>query len=713
MAAIEFYLYPDGDFSFSPNAQGSGTWSNQPTYSKVDDPQASPNDSDYGDEAPISSVVTWAAEWNLTPPQSAVTITSIELFARVWAPSNNSTTHDLTNVKGITNPGGGSTRYLGSGQTIVGTTGAQGPNPQLYSLGTRSTNPATSTSWTIPDLQALVCGIQWDDQDFGSSSPRGIISQFFVKVLATTTAASIEAERAIGTHFLREFRVPTGIVEVVNLPPQFADADLLDDVAVSHFGGPAPWGKWGEETWSRRDCILLSKAVNPATYQVTWRALDARPYRCSLWFSPYHDLGYTEEGRGVPYIDLGGGRTISRNQKAYVLKSADDTLYAEVPVDKEKWDPLGWRVEGGSDVNRLLNSSFSQGSGSTFTNWTPTAGGTGSIAEDTTNYLFDASGLRRAAVLSQGSSGTEVVAQTTGSTADAYVRARAIGNQLATASSGSGVVFFRIQRSSDSKYWNDGAGTWDVTTISNVLSNNVVGKFDWISKLIPTSGTNTYTCTVGFLVSGNGGQVVLQEVELRTGTQVQMNAVRSPLVTTSATVTRTVDTLTVRNDSSVRWWDPTVGGTIILRLKTLWDHNDLADGAVKAVLGQTTTGSRTEKLFYLRTNSGTGEWIYQRFDGSSAYFARVVVNPRPTYLSDWKLAFRWVGPDNEFNLGVNNLSIFANGNKATGSSVAQTIGGTVDALVGMDGTNVGDVVIQSLESTGFCLSDEEILRRLG
>lgn len=729
MAVTIFRMYPDGDVSFSPNDNGSGSWGGgQPNFSKVDDQWDAPNDADYGAEGPISSAITWSAEWTLTPPGSGVTINKITLKARLWATSQNNVPHDLTTVKGFVKIGG--TRYKSSALAggVPGTTGAQGPNPQTYTLYVLTTNPATSLAWTIPDLQDLIAGLEFVDQDFGSNTPIGWLSQFYVEVEAVTISASVERLRVGQSAYLRQFRVPVRISNA-EVEPEFADLEPGDSFLIDHDLGPAvqaaapgPGGSlgvgWGKKTWQRGDHILLVQTIRPETLGVGLEGFYARGFRYRLYAAPRTDLGYTDEGNGIPWGDCGGGRTLTRNQLAYVRKQLLDTLHAEVAIHKEKWSPDGLLVEGGGDTNRLLNSSFSQGSGSSFTNWTPAAGGSGTIAEDLANYLFDAAGLRRACSLSQGASGFENVAQTTGSTSDAYVRARIIGNMLAAASSGFGQVFYRIQRSSDSRYWNDFTAAWEVTTTSNVVANAVVGPFEWLSKLIPTSGSNTYTVTVGFLLTGTGGVAVIQQVELRTGTQAQMAAMRSPLVTTSAAVTRTADDLVLQNNATTRIWSPD-RGTALFSLLSNVDHADLADGESKFVCTTSRGGgaSSAETVSYKRTDAANGAWEFARNNGSSTVTASLAVSGSSllTRGSIYAVGVRWTGTDLELDLAANTISVVVGALRADAGNNSQTYNTNENVLLGKNyaATAFGDFAYRFLEILDFCLTDEEIRARLG
>ena len=740
MTAVSGQLYPKSDNAnagapFSPNDNAGNGWTVNPGYSIVDDPKGSPDDSagNYGYETAVFSVTThMSAEWDLTAPPSGVTITDLTITARLNASSLNANTHTLTNIKAFVRPGGVGTRdkkTLGSGSLVSGT----GASPTGWTVMVTvpwTVNPNTGIAWTIPDLQSLVIGIQWDDIDSGGSSiPLGYVSQVYVDWTGTTIAQTTERFRAMGSAVLRMLRKPFEPTTVIT-DAEFADISPGDPFVVDHQLGPAagaaqaialtPAIGWGKQKWSRRDHICFGNTLHPELLEVDVEGWDARAFRARLWAVFKHDLGYSDEAQGMVWLDSGGGRTFTRPAQAgYVLKQSQDILYAQVPADFPKWDTEGLRIEDGGDTNRILNSSFSQGSGTTFTNWTWS--GAGTIVEDLVNFLFDAAGLRRACRLTQGANTTGfMTAAATAATSDAYIRIRAIGRMLAAASAGLGIPQVRVSRSSDGKYWNDTTGTWDVATTNNVIAPGTVGGFDWASKLIPTSGSNTYTALLGFFGTnglGTGASVVLQEFEITTGTQAQMVAIRSPLVTTTAAVTRVADSLLAQNNAAARWWDAsTRGGTVFVRLKTLWAHSDSADGDYRWMLFMGTIGLKTEFMGYRRVNSGLGEWVFRRrFDGSTVYDAVVQVSGAqfPTYLSEKKVAFRWIGPDQELGLPAYTLTMFAEGISGSTLGVAQDIATNTDVLFSAITFGLHDNIIAEVESVDFCLTDDEIAARLG
>lgn len=725
MALTVFFMYPNEDGA----AAGTGGWNTHPTWSYVDDPNEAPDDADAGESQPVSSLLQWRASWGMTPPAAGVVITKVELYARIWAVSQNSTSHDLTNLKGFVDIDG--TEYLTAGQTVTGTTGAQGPNPQTYLLGDFTTNPDTSTAWTIPELQALVAGVEFEDQDFGSNTPRTYLSQFYARVEATTIAQSIEGRRAEGTHYLLTLGRMHGVMEV-QAPPVFVDVEPGTVIAVTDRLGPTPDGTgWGKRSWERRECLVLENEWVPGARRCRLVLFDLRFFKTSLWWQPLTDLAYTEEGQGIPYLDSGGGWTLVRNQKAYVRKQTADQLYAEVPLDFPKYTADGLQVGGGGDVTETLNNAFTSTSpGPVFANWTEVDTGTGDIVDDTADYVFDAAGLRRSARVTTGASAgsSAYLEQAHSITGPTYARVAILFKH----DIGTAPPQWQLQRASDSFYWNDTAETWQASGVNNDMSLTSSGHLDGdYSRIIPlAAGADTYTLRVGYAAAaGASNQFHLYFAALVRGARADVDGFRTLAVTTTTAVTRIRDDVQLANAAPVRWWDPTRGGQIELRILTLFEHAAMADATYKVFLFLVTgvASNYWDALVYLRVSSTSGLFRYIRNVGGTQYATDVAVAGAalPILFREYKLAVRWTGPEEELDLAAYSVSVFVGpdyttdppgeGTWSTAQAAAQSMAAASYVHLGYEPTAgaTGDFVLRRIRARMLCLTDEETQRELG
>ncbi len=713
MADTVFWMYPNAEVDFGPNG-----WTVDPLAARVDEAYNAPDDSDWGESDPVGTPLYWRVVWGMTPPAAAVVITGLRLYVRIWAVSQNSTPHDLTDVKGCTSVGG--TLYYTAGQTVNGTTGFQGPNPQTYLLGSFTVNPGTGLAWTIPELQAGLFGVEYTDQDFGSNTPQTLISQFYVEVDAETIAQSIAARRAEGSHYLLTLGRLNGVFEVMTTPG-FVDLEPGTVVSVIDKLGPTAAGTgWGRKSWQRREALVLENEWSPLARKCRLVLFDLRFFRTSLWWQPKVDLPYTEEGQGIPYLDSGGGWTITRASVAYVHKQVADALYAQVPVGFAKWTADGLQVDGGGDVTVSLNNSFSQGAGDAFTAWTAGTSGTGSITQDTADYVFDAPGLRRSAIAATGATvgSLAYLEQAHAVTGPAWGRVAILFRHQG----GGQVPHWQLQRAADAYYWDDDGLAWTATPTDNAVSLAKSGRLDGeYSHLIAfAAGADTYTLRVGYVSAGAVGpnQTHLYFAAIIQGTQAQVDGLRSLEVTTTAAVTRTRDDLQIANAAPVRWWDPTRGGQIELRILALFEHAAMGDGETKPLLF--CPGNNPDDfdyVSYVRVSASEGRWRYQRQVGGADYFADVVLSSSmPSLFQEWKLAARWTGPDEELGQAEGSLSMCANGEwSGWNAGELADMGPDSTVYVGWNplGAVPGGFILQAIRARKLCLTDDETVRELG
>ena len=197
MAVTVFWLYPNTDEDGGPNG-----WMVDPTAALVADPYNAPDDSTRGESDPIARADHVALRAGMTAPAAAVVIDSVTLYARVWAVSQNSTPHDLTDVKGFyTDPTGRGTTL--PGRRCSAPLAPRGQTRKRFVLGVMtSRTPATEARMDdSPSCRRLAFGLTYTDQDFGSKHAANwkIGSVLHPEVEAQTIAQSIEGRRAEGT----------------------------------------------------------------------------------------------------------------------------------------------------------------------------------------------------------------------------------------------------------------------------------------------------------------------------------------------------------------------------------------------------------------------------------------------------------------------------------------------------------------------------------
>jgi hypothetical protein len=772
LAETTFYLYP---------ASNDGPYTNcsPSTYLDIDDPYDSvtiglggtPTQcANFNAANDGASYRNAKGSWGLTSPTSGVSINWIRLHV-----------HKIVKVRqggswvaepkfvALVRPGGSSTYYASSSRTIVNTGGnlttsgsyqitdlpsynantstwGSGDNENGHVYWQWSTNPVTALAWTVSDLQNLLVAVACDTGITTSPASIGMAqlppgstgSNFdvrygaiYVEVNANTAAASIEEKRSQGSAYLRVQRDPTAVFDM-QVPLGAGRVGVGDVVPVTHRLGPTEdGGGWGRKQWERSYGIVLDKQLDPTGRSWRIRTLDMRQIHTRLWFPAITDLAYTEEGQGIPYLDQGSGRTFDRKNGTpastygYVLKQEDDTLYAEVPHDKEKWTPEGLAIFRQSYAV-LKNNSFSQGSGSSFTDWTQgSAGGGGTFAESTTDYIFDATGLRRAAKLTtDAASGSELtLSQGVGLGADGSIRVHVIHKKV----SGTTTTYFvwRLQRSSDSYYWNESSGAWQSGAANNAL--NVSGTDDVIeethSGVIPCdTSAATYTLTVYALHTASDEHSIIYYYAniWQDSAADSVAAQRPPFVTTTAYVFEGDDLLYFDNPPSGRCYDPEKG-SVTLTLKAGFDHEDLTATTPRYLLTNYVDASNYDALYFEKVDASSCRVVFDRVvSGSSVGTAAATLtgDDRPSPDSIMKIGARWQATDGELDGSDYDAKVFVSTDGRTPVTGTGTLAagatGTANLYFGATaGGSQIDGYLRDLDISPYVLTDNEIYARLG
>ena len=257
-----------------------------------------------------------------------------------------------------------------------------------------------------------------------------------------------------------------------------------------------------------------------------------------------------------------------------------------------------------------------------------------------------------------------------------------------------------LQRSTDSFYWNDTTAAWGAAATQNALPVRAAAAQDQSKPIVLSAAAQTLTLT--FFAEGIADQNNhLYEAQLEDGRYAT-----SAIVTTGAVVTREPDLLQIDNAGNVTWpvEQGTAGVTFVPEFST--DAN-LPDSMLLDVTDEG-DGFAWDRVFY---RNSTGEMVFQRNDGDNTFEAvKAVTLTRGVSV---RVAARWTGPEEEFGLAQNTLSIFVNGVKGT-DDVADTgspggswlrIGWKQDTGDPEDfaGGNLSHVTVSP-----FVLADEEI-----
>lgn len=771
MAAIVFYMYPDAFVSTTHPETGATQ------ADTVDDPQGS-HDGWTGAArfyAHSTQVRNGDVFWSLTAPTAGLaTVDSVKVHIidaigtagpdqwtshpavsiaikpttvkRLSAATHTVSNHFNDNTDSWTND-------LGTGLDWIETT---------Y---TWTTNPDTAGAWAVADLTNLQVGADWTGAHLdtaGGASPNYAITSIYVEVSATTSAPSLEVERVKGSTFLRLFRRPLKSVSM-DLPPHFADVDLLDNMALSHYAAPAPGGQGvGTEAWKRRDLIVMEQGISPDTGRVRIRGIDAREYRCGLWSPLYNTLTASEIGDGVALLDAGGGRTTTRNVIRYAERphpvALGETVRTYAPafpgikyavgVNKEAWDRRGLHVEGGAEINLHLYNTFASGYSPTWSlyNPAPATGTWSSGADPTDDFEFDVGGYRQCVKLTQGAGPAQKVgvyqAQTLNGSTYPWAQVTIRVHILTAATSGNGTVWWRLWNATDTTYWDDSLLAWRAGVrmsgmmpgcegLGSTQALKDLGRAGYrgqtTSRPIPlVAGAKSYQLFVAMGGGGDtadpggaGGVFNTQLANMSySATRTDLVAAKGVFPITTAPVTQVADVISFSNAESVRFYDASQG-TFLVRVMPEFNHADMADGDSRyiAEIVHDLTPSYRDVFYYSRTDAGSGYFAFLR-NILGVFYTALSGNVRVVRGGLYHYAARWSSALGEVNgspwatqCSVDGVS----GPAAVGTGPVAYGGDATDNILYLGHSAAGTVhfdgYLTDLEILPFVLTDEEVARR--
>ncbi len=657
---------------------------------------------------------------------TAVTISSLALkcYARYsWAGGNFWTAEPQ--ITGIVNIA--STDYSGSTVTITNYANRNTQAPTgtfgVYTLGTWATNPNTSTAWQVADLVSgqIFGGFKNKDASHiphsngGSYAHTLDIAALWIELTATPVDAGTDIARGLMSRILRRESRPARTIQVT-VPVELGDLDVLSPAWVNHKLVPTADGLGSGQSmkdWERLPVYVLSKEENVAAKTVTLVLEDGRESYCTFWSTWRTDIGATDDWNGVPRLDMGGGYQVDRNQVGW-LRRPNDYAFRDANTNKWRISPYGLSVMGGEytgytpstgdGVWYLLRNTFSAGSGAdgaslatgdttAFTSWTWSEAGAGNcIIKQDSSFLFDVASYRRAARIQSGNPWASNYGYFSQGQSGFPTTWRVRVGLLFKAVTGDPTNFsYALRRTTASTDWNQSTSAWAAPTVFNKTNAGLAvagaslvrhgsSHLEYWSQDITVGGSGGQTLTLfpGYIQVNSGEVDLFGATILSTGASTGLGAPvirRDWLAITSAATHQKADIIDLKNEDSGRIWYADRGffSTVFI---PRWDHEDLADGSYKYIASSklSPTNDDYEVLYYYRTNSTTGKWVFARYyggalSGTAAEFATSGATI-PRYFQAVKLAARWIGASAELGLAVRTLDIFVNGVKGTAGTAA-------------------------------------------
>jgi hypothetical protein len=593
--------------------------------------------------------------------------------------------------------------YIGI-QNASGTDGTQASfsfttDVYTHHFSTHGEDPSGS-AWT----ETLVNNLRgWITPSLNSGAPDFVrLTSMYLDVDYVATPVKIGTVRDVLSRYLLTFRRPTSVVEVL-APLRYADVEIGDTIRLSHFAGEntATEG-WGYDVWDGRLCAVLGTSIDLDNMNVRLRLLDLRDCLLSFW-----DTGISEEapsafGQGVARLDPGATRTFTRASNAWIENAAvaaqNSIQIAQIGEDIEKQAADGLLIEA-AGTNEQIQSSFANAE----TGWTSAGEGSNgsAIAVDTSDLLFEDTVSGNSIKFTAGSP-IHVADLTFIGTATSSITANSIVRASFDHKDDSGSpLYYAIQRGS-SDYYRDSDQTWQGALTWNAMTAATT-PHRHISKQIDI-GTNNRTlqATLGIpTATGVAGQINhLYHVQIELG-----DYATSRILTSTATVTRSTDSLVVSNDHPIRTW-PVEQGTFFFQFIPEWSEADLA-AEVKELFRAYYDDNNIDRIEY---SAASNVLVFIRRVAGVDYTSSVAYTAvRGTAVS---VAARWCGAEGEHDLTAYTISVFADGVKGTDATAVPfaSLPAGASLYVGQDqlGTSNADGWFKHMKITPLVLTDDEI-----
>lgn len=473
--------------------------------------------------------------------------------------------------------------------------------------------------------------------------------------------AVADTVRTSASTLLRLLRRPVRYVRF-ELGPQFGDLEPGDWLFAAHELLPEP--PTGYEAWRLIPLYVVEVADPLSQARIEITCIDLREVWASWWSPLQTEVGMTDELNGIAMLDRAGGWQTERDQVGYGIRPPGDDAWQEVLANTPIVDSYGLRLEGGDDVNFLLNSTFSEGSGDTFTSWTKTTTGAAIGVQWQLYTLIDATGFRRATQIATYATGEQAYySQTVNNMEDKLLAVKVYYKDGGAVDR----MGLRISRSDTGEYFRDSDGTWQgsVQTISVTPASGVIDTPRYVTKGIDTTAAGSLNITVEighFSAAYNGAQISqIQGVELIDLLR-RYYAFRSPLPTKDAAVTREPNRTWIVNDSAVRVLSPT-RGFFKCSITPGWSHTDLANTDFKYIWAADfdgVTDSQFLRCYYVRVDASNGEYRFRNGDGSpSETVVAVSGADLPVEGETYTIICRWTSEDeNEHDMVGQALDIW-------------------------------------------------------
>ena len=537
-----------------------------------------------------------------------------------------------------------------------------------------------------------------------SAGDKTLINTYLRDKYFSVAPGQQEQVRDVLSRRLWQLRRPLGLFEA-GAPLWFLDAEIGDRIALQHQLGPAPGGAgWGAQKWSRRSFTLQRMSeVNLAMRSVKVQVLDRRPLDILLWDSARTDERNTSARQsGVARLSKSVVFTFARLSKAWIENPADPTSLVECAQTERAINQVGEYLEE-ERTNEVTRSSFASGTTGLTLAGTGTNGS--AIAVDTTDLLFGSETTPNSLKFTAGNPHAAELRATFPATASWANTACRLTLDHKTDSGEK--LYWRLQRSGDSNWWNDTTPGWQAGSVDNACATSATRDpaNRTISKAITMDATSrTLTLSVFLQTGGTAGRVShLYHVEIQKG-----SFPTSRIVADGAAATRVKTQLSHEVTTAAKVYDPALGA-FWCQVTPDWSSSELGSTEDMYLYWQETNGGADHDAVYYDVSAGA--WLFERKVGASTYTASktAAVTRGTTY----SIGARWTGVEAELGLPAYTIGVFVDGVKGTdATSAAPTFTSPETLYRGSDSAlaHQANGAVREVHILPYAPTDEEIAR---
>lgn len=246
---------------------------------------------------------------------------------------------------------------------------------------TRPLSPFTGLAWTREEVNNLV--IIWEA--IGENAYHGKrVSLMELEIGFDAIPDKIDAARNILSLKTRFLRKPRPFL-TVELPPLFANLELVDDLSVIHNAIPRTSKTLGFDRWDWSLMRVFKEVIKHNRDTIELTLFDLREFLTTLWIAGRsRTQGASVDGMAI--LTPGVSVVFVRETNDY-FEDRFAQLVEELGADTPPVGLEGILIQNGA-VQRVVNSAFSEGATDVFDGWTKQIGTGGSIVEDTTDVAF-------------------------------------------------------------------------------------------------------------------------------------------------------------------------------------------------------------------------------------------------------------------------------------------------------------------------------------